>query len=113
MDDQIRFRPDPRQERFIAGAGRQAEIGLDLLDPLALEPFPFRRNRNGALSFYFDAFSSREPVSTSKWIPVRVKKTRQNKKIEPRSDSVGTEKALGRADQADPVLFPLGGRRRQ
>src|SRR5438093_814390 len=30
-----------------------------------LEPFPFRLNRNGALSFCFDAFSSREPVSTS------------------------------------------------
>ena len=29
-----------------------------------LEPFPFRLNRNGALSFCFDAFSSREPVST-------------------------------------------------
>src|SRR6266567_3869967 len=28
------------------------------------------------------------------WIPVRVKKTRQNKKLEPRSDSIGTEKAL-------------------
>src|SRR5882724_6046592 len=32
---------------------------------VALEPFPFRLNRNGALSFCFDAFSSREPVSTS------------------------------------------------
>ncbi len=30
----------------------------------------------------------------AKWIPVRVEKTRQNKKIEPRSDSIGTEKAL-------------------
>src|SRR5437763_2850133 len=30
-----------------------------------LEPFPFRLNRNKALSFCFDAFSSREPVSTS------------------------------------------------
>src|SRR2546423_8228496 len=30
-----------------------------------LEPFPFRLNRNGALSFCFDAFSSREPGSTS------------------------------------------------
>src|SRR3954462_9261895 len=30
----------------------------------------------------------------AKWLPVRVKKTRQNKKIEPRSDSIGTEKAL-------------------
>jgi len=29
----------------------------------------------------------------AKWIPVRMKKTRQNKKIEPRSDSIGTEKA--------------------
>jgi len=31
----------------------------------------------------------------AKWTPVRVKKTRQNKKLEPRSDSIGTEKALG------------------
>jgi len=30
----------------------------------------------------------------AKWIPVRVKKTRQNKKIELRSDLIGTEKAL-------------------
>src|ERR1700685_3556148 len=30
------------------------------------------------------------------WIPVRVKKTRQNKNLEPRPDSIGTEKALGR-----------------
>jgi hypothetical protein len=32
---------------------------------ISLEPFPFRRNRNGALGFCFDAFSSREPASTS------------------------------------------------
>src|SRR3984885_10158700 len=30
----------------------------------------------------------------AKWIPVRVKKTRQDKNLEPRSDSIGTEKAL-------------------
>jgi hypothetical protein len=30
----------------------------------------------------------------AKWIPVRVKKTRQNKNLEPRSDSIGAEKAL-------------------
>src|ERR1700689_1410562 len=30
----------------------------------------------------------------AKWIPVRVKKTRQNRNLEPRSDSIGTEKAL-------------------
>ncbi|MCP1807092.1 hypothetical protein ABIF73_000536 [Bradyrhizobium japonicum] len=28
----------------------------------------------------------------AKWIPVRIKKTRQNKKLMPRSDSVGTER---------------------
>jgi hypothetical protein len=30
-----------------------------------LEPFPSRLNRNGALAFCFDAFSLREPESTS------------------------------------------------
>ncbi|AUC92919.1 hypothetical protein CWS35_37120 [Bradyrhizobium sp. SK17] len=30
-----------------------------------LEPFPFLWNRNGALGSCLDAFSSREPVSTS------------------------------------------------
>src|SRR6185295_2624610 len=35
----------------------------------------------------------------AKWKPVRVKKTRQNKNLEPRSDSIGTEKALGYLDQ--------------
>src|SRR5215204_4615110 len=34
------------------------------------------------------------PALDAGWIPVRVKKTRQNKKVEPRSDSIGTEKAL-------------------
>jgi hypothetical protein len=40
-----------------------------------------------------DAFPQTKAFS-AKWIPVRVKKTRQNKKLEPRSDSIGTEKAL-------------------
>src|SRR4051794_19870269 len=31
----------------------------------------------------------------AKWIPVRVKKTRQNKNLEPGSDSIRTQKALG------------------
>src|SRR5580692_7365717 len=31
----------------------------------SLEPFPFRWNQNGALASCFDAFSLREPVSTS------------------------------------------------
>src|SRR5438094_6949748 len=38
----------------------------------------------------------------AKWIPVRVKKTRQNKRIEPRSDSIGTEKALGAVQTGQP-----------
>jgi hypothetical protein len=33
--------------------------------PRDLELFPFRLNRNGSLGFCFNAFSSREPVSTS------------------------------------------------
>src|SRR4051812_21122183 len=31
----------------------------------------------------------------AKWIPVRVKKTRQNKNLEPGADSITTGKALG------------------
>jgi hypothetical protein len=31
----------------------------------------------------------------AKWIPVRVKKTRQNIEIELRSDEIGTKEALG------------------
>src|SRR6202035_3727610 len=33
----------------------------------------------------------------AKWIPVRVKKTRQNKRLEPGSDSIRTDKALRKA----------------
>ncbi len=40
----------------------------------------------------------------AKWIPVRVKKTRQNENPEPRSDSIGTEMALV------PNQRPLGQR---
>src|SRR5258708_11570461 len=45
----------------------------------------------------------------AKWTPVRVKKTRQNKELEPRSDLIGTEKALAwrnlRPMPAGMVLF--------
>jgi hypothetical protein len=34
------------------------------------------------------------PALDAGWIPVRVKKTRQDKNLEPRSDSIGTEMAL-------------------
>jgi hypothetical protein len=35
----------------------------------------------------------------AKWVPVRVKKTRQIKNLELRSDFIGTEMALGRAQK--------------
>src|SRR6266404_6274155 len=44
-----------------------------------------------ALGFRIDNASERFPA---KWGPGRVKKTRQIKNPEPRSDSIGTEKAL-------------------
>ena len=51
-------------------------------------------------------FTSRSVTSPlerfpAKWTSVRVKKTRQNKKLEPCSDSIGTEKAL-------VLLFEIG-----
>ncbi len=61
----------PSRDRAIQIKGRDAWL---LCGPRAsgpyrnfrpLEPFPFRRNRNGALGFCFDAISSREPASTS------------------------------------------------
>jgi hypothetical protein len=33
----------------------------------------------------------------AKWMPVRVKKTRQNRRLEPGSDSIRTDKALARS----------------
>jgi hypothetical protein len=48
-----------RARRSFAGSG------WIVVGEIVLEPFPFRLDRNGALSFCFDAFSSREPVPTS------------------------------------------------
>jgi hypothetical protein len=56
---ELRFTPRPR-------TGRRADpIDASMARIEAVEPFPFRQCRNGALSFYSDAFSLREPVSTS------------------------------------------------
>jgi hypothetical protein len=57
--------------------------------------------------------SAQNPVSLAarperfpaKWRPVRVKKTRQIKNLEPRSDSVGTEMALGAGENSGQTLF--------
>src|SRR5882757_8771707 len=53
----------------------------------------------------------------AKWMPVRVKKTRQNKNLELRSDSIGTEIALALGTAAlswsfveRPALAYLNGR---
>jgi hypothetical protein len=49
----------------------------------------------------------------AKWIPVRVKKTRQNKNLEPRSDPIGTEKALALRQPLQPFHFWDGHRGRE
>src|ERR1019366_10152997 len=51
----------------LPGAGRAGGGDLQggLTVGVGLEPFPFRLNRNGGSPSLFDAFSSREPVSTS------------------------------------------------
>src|SRR6266446_5520339 len=41
------------------------------------------------------------------WLPVRVKKTRQIKNLEPRSDSIGTEKALELCPKLCPRQKPF------
>jgi hypothetical protein len=42
----------------------------------------------------------------AKWIPVRMKKTRQNKKLEPGSDSIRTETTLAaaRSSGKEPIV---------
>src|SRR6202161_543858 len=64
-----------------------------------------RMERNGAWktrkSGQLERFRAKAcPGLDPGWIPVRVKKTRQNKNLEPRSDSIGTEKALVRSSFA-------------
>ncbi|MGX1318684.1 hypothetical protein AB7M17_002137 [Bradyrhizobium sp. USDA 377] len=55
----LRYTPRPRK-------GRRADpVDASMARIEALEPFPFRRSRNGAPDSCSDAFSSREPVSTS------------------------------------------------
>jgi SAM-dependent methyltransferase len=67
--------PASRALEGASGQGkRRTAFGLDL-----------DRDRAG---FFLERFRA-------KWIPVCVKKTRQNKNLEPRSDSIGTGKALG------------------
>src|SRR6185437_3438461 len=58
----------PSARRLSAWQSRQQTPGPDharAKDLTGLEPFPFRLNRNGGSISLSDAFSSREPVSTS------------------------------------------------
>jgi hypothetical protein len=58
-----------------------------------------------------DAVARAKPLERfrAKWVPVRVKKTRQNKNLEPRSDSIGTEKALDQFDRPKTSLATASG----
>ncbi|AJA59140.1 MULTISPECIES: hypothetical protein [Bradyrhizobium] len=56
---ELRYTPRPRRAR------RADHIDASLAKVEASEPFPLRRNRNGTLDSYFEAFSLPEPVSTS------------------------------------------------
>ncbi|WP_338319771.1 hypothetical protein [Bradyrhizobium ottawaense] len=56
---ELRYTPRPRRAR------PADPIAASMARIEAVEPFPFRRRRNGAPDSYSDAFSSREPVSTS------------------------------------------------
>jgi hypothetical protein len=60
--------------------------------------FPKKLCSNKELEHDGDSTQSHHALERfpAKWIPVRVKKTRQNKRLELRSDSIGTEKALER-----------------
>src|SRR5258708_5071870 len=70
-----------------------------------------RRCSAGSISRSGREIGSMPERFRAKWTPVRVKKTRQNKRLELRSDSIGTVKALARRDlQLHDVHF-LRGRR--
>src|SRR5882762_9547239 len=58
----------------------------------------------GSLMMILDLQRWRLARFPAKWTPVRVKKTRHKKELEPRSDSIGTEKALARRQRSARFL---------
>uniref|UniRef100_UPI0005774595 hypothetical protein n=1 Tax=Bradyrhizobium japonicum TaxID=375 RepID=UPI0005774595 len=60
---ELRYTPRPRRARRAEHI--DAPIDAPLAKVEAMEPFPFRRDRNGAPDSCSDAFSLREPVPTS------------------------------------------------
>src|SRR5882757_998754 len=64
-----------------------------ILGGILIRRQPSRPNNPSMKTPLVAGFSNPERFP-AKWTPVRAKKTRQNKELEPRSDSIGTEKAL-------------------
>ena len=57
---------------------------------------------NAPESVWFEVFLER---FQAKWAPVRVKKTRQNKRLEPRYDSIGTGLQVAAGNLPGAALF--------
>src|ERR1700733_11925752 len=76
-----------------------------------LEPFPFRWNRNGALDSCFDAFSSREPVSTS--LENALVSDRPRQQVVDLAGEPISRKAYPFANTDVRALQPFGGDRRK
>jgi len=71
------------------------------------------RNSHGPILLRFDVSVSERDVDSehfrAKWILVRVKKMRKNKKLEPGSDSIRTGKTLERRGDSRVKAAPVRG----
>src|SRR6185437_4206548 len=99
-----RIRAYPGKSSFLLRSGpRQLQNRLRLRPPFRRSewrkhpPDPAKRR-----CVHNASFSRFTKALRAKWVPVRVKKTRQNKKVEPGSDSIRTEMAL-RPTQRRPL----------
>src|SRR3954462_9627604 len=70
-----------------------------LMHPSFSSPRSLRFERS--VSFLTGGVANQLERYPAEWTPVRVKKTRQIKNLEPRSDFIGTEKALGEQPPTD------------
>jgi hypothetical protein len=92
------------KKRSLCGTACRQKSGFQLQFPSVLQQAP-RRVADVIGEFILERFPA-------KWIPVRVKKTRQIKNLEPRSDSIGTEKALAGPSGYHFVTTPVTSPRR-
>jgi hypothetical protein len=72
----------------------QHPLRFGLFDHGRSSPSQLRKTVLKSTGFPFFAQGAIGKRFQAKWVPVRVKKTRQNKNLEPRSDEIGTEWAL-------------------